>query len=92
MPSDTPDHSEFLRLASFSNSIEAGFVLELLLNNGIQAVLKGANFGALEPLLMPGGFSEVHLLVHRLDLDRATELYEAFFTRGDAIDSDVDPT
>lgn len=82
---------ELVRLASFSNSTEAGFVLELLRNNGIRALLEGANFGSLEPLLMPGGFSEVQLLVAEPDLAQATALYEAYFTRGDAIEADKDP-
>lgn len=76
------DSSEFVRLASFPNSIEAGFVLELLLENEVRAVLGGANFGALEPLLIPGGFSEVNLMVDERDLEKAQALYEAYFTRG----------
>ena len=82
---------EFVRLASFSNSTEAGYVLELLTSNGIRALLEGANFGSLEPLLMPGGFSEIQLLVAEPDLERGTALYEAFFTRGDEIEADKDP-
>jgi periplasmic divalent cation tolerance protein len=72
---------EFKRLAGFANAAEAGMVGELLSNNGIRAVLKGANFGALEPLVLRGGFSEIELLVAEPDLARAKELYEAFFTR-----------
>lgn len=83
---------EFVRLASFGNSTEAGFVLELLLNNGIRALLEGANFGALEPLLMPGGYSEVQLLVAEEDFDRASALHEAYFTRGEALEPDKDPS
>ena len=76
---------EYVRLAYFSTSPEAGQVLELLVNNGIRALLDGANFGSLEPLPLPGGFSEIQLLVARPDYERAKELYEAFFTRGDSI-------
>jgi periplasmic divalent cation tolerance protein len=72
---------EFKRLAGFANAAEAGMVGELLSNNGIRAVLKGANFGALEPLVLRGGFSEIELLVAEPDLPRARQLYEAFFTR-----------
>ncbi len=88
---DRNDESGFARLASFANSTEAGYVLELLRSNGIRALLEGANFGSLEPLLMPGGFSEIQLLVAEPDIERATALYEAFFTRGDAIEADKDP-
>ena len=83
---------DFIRLASFANSTEAGFVLELLKNNGIRALLEGANFGSLEPLLMPGGYSEVQLLVAQEDLEQAEHLYEAYFTRGEELEADKDPT
>ena len=79
---------DFVRLASFANSTEAGFVLELLTNNGVRALLEGANFGSLEPLLMPGGYSEVHLLVAQEDFERAGALYEAYFTRGEELEAD----
>jgi len=81
----------FVRLAYFSTSTEAGQVLELLVNNGIRALLDGANFGSLEPLPLPGGFSEIQLLVAKPDYERAKELYEAFFTRGDSIAPEEDP-
>jgi hypothetical protein len=91
MRNDETKDIEFVRLASFANSTAAGFVLELLRNNGIRALLEGANFGALEPLLMPGGYSEVQLLVAEEDLARASALYEAYFTRGDALEPDQSP-
>jgi len=68
-------------LAYFSKAAEAGMVLELLLNNGIRAMLSGANFGALEPLPLPGGYSEIKLLVAKPDFMRARQLYQAFFER-----------
>jgi periplasmic divalent cation tolerance protein len=80
-PSKADSKLEFKRLAGFANAAEAGMVGELLSNNGIRAVLKGANFGALEPLVLRGGFSEIQLLVAEPDLPRAQQLYEAFFTR-----------
>jgi hypothetical protein len=74
------DHEiNFVRLADFANSIEAGMARELLANNGIDAVLQGANFGGLEPLLTTGGFLEIQLLVPEDELERARQLYEAFF-------------
>lgn len=69
----------FVALAHFSNSIEAGQVGELLENNGIRSILQGVNFGGLEPLLLPGGYSEITLLVAETELEQARELYEAFF-------------
>ena len=68
-----------VRLAHFDNSIEAGMARELLANNGIDAILQGANFGGLAPLLTTGGFSEIQLLVPEDELERARQLYEAFF-------------
>jgi hypothetical protein len=52
---------------------------ELLANNGVDAVLQGAYFGALAPQLSPGGFSEIQLLVPEDEFERARQLYEAFF-------------
>jgi Putative prokaryotic signal transducing protein len=73
------DESELVTLAYFSNAAAAGMACELLLNNGIDAILQGANFGALDPLPMVGGFSEIELLVPAAALERARELYYAFF-------------
>jgi hypothetical protein len=77
--------SEFVTLAYFSNAAEAGMACELLLNNGIDASLRGANFGALDPLPMVGGFSEIQLIVRAGDLERSQELYNAFFKSRNAI-------
>lgn len=71
--------SELTAVAYFSNVAEAEMARELLANNGIDAILQGANFGALDPLPMPGGFSEIQLLVPDNELARAKQLYEAFF-------------
>jgi hypothetical protein len=78
-PDDEIAEGRFVQLACFSNSIEAGMVHQLLCNNQIRAVLQGANFGSLEPLPMPGGFSEIKLLVPQGQLEQATALYQAFF-------------
>ena len=80
------DQLEMTPLAHFSNSAHAGMVCELLNNNGIDAMLSGQNFGGMEPLLMPGGFSEIQLLVPADQLDRAQELYDAFFAADAGID------
>jgi len=74
---------DYAPLAYFSNAAEAGMVCELLRNNGIRAELRGANFGALEPLLLPGGYSEIRLLVAVPDFMRARQLYHAFFASGE---------
>jgi hypothetical protein len=69
----------FAPLAHFANSAQAEMARELLANNGIDAILQGVNFGGLEPLPLPGGFSEIQLLVPEVEFERARELYEAFF-------------
>ncbi len=66
-------------VAHFAKSAEAEMARELLANNGINAILQGANFGGLEPLLVPGGFSEIQLLVPEDEAERARQMYEAFF-------------
>ena len=69
----------FVTLAHFAKSIEAEMARELLANNGVDAILQGAYFGGLQPLLSPGGFSEIQLLVPEDEFERARQLYEAFF-------------
>lgn len=73
------DDFELVTLAHFSNAAEAGMACELLLNNGIEASLRNANFGALDPLPLTGGFSEIELMVPAGELERSQELYRAFF-------------
>ena len=72
-------NKEFVTIAYFSNSAEAGMACELLANHGLNAMLTGANFGALEPLPLPGGYSEIRLIVPAGEAERAQELYDAFF-------------
>jgi putative signal transducing protein len=72
----------FVTLARFAKSTEAEMARELLANNGIDAVLQGAYFGGLQPLLTPGGFSEIQLLVPEDELEDARQLYDAFFGNG----------
>ena len=77
--SEAEEAGPLVPLASFSTSMEAGMVRQLLVNNGIRVTLQGANFGALEPLPMLGGFSEIQLLVPEAQWDSALALYRAFF-------------
>jgi len=80
--SETEDRGRedrFVTLAYFAKSSEAEMARELLANNGVNAILQGAFFGGLEPLLTPGGFSEIQLLVPEDELERGRQLYEAFF-------------
>jgi hypothetical protein len=76
---DSEGEINFVTLAYFAKSIEAEMARELLANNGIDAILQGGYFVGLEPLLVPGGFSEIQLLVPEDEFERARQLYEAFF-------------
>ena len=82
-PQDPDSNVDFKTLAYFSDSARAGMVCELLTNNGIPAMLRGANFGALDPLPMVGGFSEIQLIVPAADFDEAQKIYNAFFVNED---------
>jgi hypothetical protein len=90
--SEIEDHEReinFVTLSYFAKSIEAEMARELLANNGIDAILQGAYFGGLQPLLAPGGFSEIQLLVPEGEFERARQLYEAFFeSERQALDED----
>ena len=79
-------NKEFVTIAYFPNSAEAGMACELLANHGLNAMLIGANFGGLEPLPLPGGYSEIRLIVPAGEAERARELYEAFFTMNEERD------
>ncbi|HEX5082928.1 MAG TPA: DUF2007 domain-containing protein [Blastocatellia bacterium] len=76
---DSEREGSFVTLARFGKSTEAEMARELLANNGIGAVLQGVYFGGMQPLLTPGGFSEIQLLVPEDELEDARQLYEAFF-------------
>lgn len=80
---------EFVPLAHFANSAEAEMALEMMHNNGIRAVLSGEYFGALDPLPLPGGFSEITMLVASADFGTAREIYDAYFGR-DSSDYEID--
>ena len=62
-------------LQSFKTSAEAEMVRELLDQNGIRSFVQGGDFA-----VIPSSFSqEVVVMVDERDLDRAVEIYEAYF-------------
>jgi hypothetical protein len=62
-------------LRTFSNSAEAEMVREMLNSNGIRSFVQGGDFA-----VIPSSFSqEVIVMVDERDLDRAIEIYEAYF-------------
>jgi hypothetical protein len=62
-------------LQSFKTGAEAEMVRELLEQNGIRSFVEGGDFA-----VIPSSFSqEVVLMVDERDLDRAIEIYKAYF-------------
>jgi hypothetical protein len=89
-PTETNHPEQQVTIAYFSNSAEAGMACELLVNNGVNAILTGMHFGALDPLPLPGGFSEIRLIVPAEEAERAKELYDAFFSLDETLSPEGD--
>ena len=71
---DTSD-GEPVPLQSFKTGAEAEMVRELLNQNGIRTFVEGGDFA-----VIPSSFSqEVVVMVDERDLDRAVEIYQAYF-------------
>ena len=74
------DHSEarFLPLHNLGSPAEAEMVNDIFLQNGIRSAVQSGGMDAFSPLLSttsPGAM----ILVDERDMDRARELYNAFF-------------
>jgi hypothetical protein len=91
------DHSEarFVTLHNVGSPAEAEMVNDLLVQNGIRSAVQSGGSDAFSPLLStssPGAM----VLVDERDLDRAQELYNAFFgsdttpLTGTTIDEDAE--
>ncbi|HEY3134472.1 MAG TPA: DUF2007 domain-containing protein [Blastocatellia bacterium] len=75
-------------LQSFKSSAEAEMVSELLERNGIRSFVEGGEFA-----IIPGSFSqEVVVMVDERDLERAIEIYEAYFNAESNSPNDEKPT
>lgn len=74
------DSSEarFVHLHHLGSPVEAEMVNDLLQQNGIRSVVQSGGADALTPLLSSVSDGSV-ILVDERDLDRAQELYAAFF-------------
>lgn len=63
-------------LQTFKTSAEADMVREVLSQNGIRSFVEGGSFAVL-----PSRFSdEIVLMVDKRDLERAVEIYQAYFS------------
>lgn len=79
-PATARDHSEarFVPLHNVGSPAEAEMVNDLLRQNDIRSVVQSGGADALSPLLSATAPGAV-VLVDERDLDRAQELYAAFF-------------
>jgi len=69
------EHGNPVPLQSFKTSTEADMVAEVLNRNGIRSFVEGGSFAVL-----PSSFSEeIVLMVDDRDLERAAEIYDAYF-------------
>ncbi len=81
----TPDNTlhdsseaRFVQLHHLGSPVEAEMVNDLLRQNGIRSAVQSGGADALAPLLSTSADGSV-ILVDERDLDRAQELYAAFF-------------
>ena len=75
-------------LRSFNTAAEADMVNELLSQNGIRSFVEGSGFS-----VVPGTFSqEVVIMVDERDLERAVDIYEAYFDASEPAPSNEDQT
>jgi putative signal transducing protein len=79
-PETSHDSSEakFVELHKLGSPAEAEMVNDILQNNGIRSVIKSGGADAFSPLLSATSEGAV-LFVDERDLDRARDLYIAFF-------------
>ena len=79
-PATARDRSEarFVPLHNVGSPAEAEMVNDILTQNGIRSVIQSGGADALSPLLSATAPGAV-ILVDQRDLDRAQELYAAFF-------------
>ena len=73
-PPDTAE-GDPVPFMNFANSAEANMVADLLEENGIRAYVSGGEF-TVAPSMFAG---EIVLMVDERDLDRAADLYDAYF-------------
>lgn len=70
--------AQFVALHKLGSPAEAEMVNDILQNNGIRSVVKSGGLDAFSPLLSATAEGAV-ILVDERDLDRARDLYMAFF-------------
>ena len=74
--------ARFVELQKVGSPAEPEMVNDILNNNGVRSVIKSGGMDTLSPLLS-STFEGATILVDERDYDRASEIYNAFFS-GDA--------
>ncbi len=75
--------TELVELAEFPHASEAEMIQELLAGNGIRTVLRGD----VDPIGVVSGAAPSTLLVERIDLEKARQLYEDYFAGDEAVEA-----
>jgi hypothetical protein len=78
----TQENVELAELTSFPNTAEADMVKELLESNDISSIVRGD----VDPIGAASGAEPITLLVEQKDLQRAQEIFDAYFA-GDAVET-----
>ena len=73
-----PSEARLVQLYKLGSPAEAEMVNDILRNNGIRSIVKSGGSDAFSPLLSATAEGAV-ILVDERDLDRAQEIYSAFF-------------
>jgi len=73
-----PSEARLVQLYKLGSPAEAEMVNDILRNNGIRSMVKSGGSDAFSPLLSATSEGAV-ILVDERDLDRAQEIYNAFF-------------
>jgi hypothetical protein len=75
---------ELVEMAHFTTVVEADMVKEMLEANDLHTIVRGE----VDPIGATSGAAPITLLVEEKDLERATEIYNAFFA-GEAVESEA---
>jgi hypothetical protein len=92
LPDDRPspvdtEGVELAELASFQTAAEADMIKELLEGNGIRTIVRGET----DPIGATSMAAPATLLVEERDLDRARDLYDAFYAGRD-VETEAEPS
>lgn len=81
---EAAEDMELVEVAHFATIAEADMAKEMLEANGLRTIVRGE----VDPIGATSGAAPITLLVEEKDLERAEEIYDAFFA-GEAVESDA---